>query len=47
MTKNILFGITNQLKNLIWKQDTKYHLAILLELHVACAIYKLAQGLIF
>jgi hypothetical protein len=40
-----LFDIVNHLKLLIWKQDTKYCFAILVELDVACAIYKLVQGI--
>lgn len=45
MTKNTLFDIANQLKLWIQNQDTKYCLAILVERHVACAIYKLAQSI--
>ncbi len=45
ITRNTLFDIVNHLKLLIWKQDTKYCFAILVELDVACAIYKLAQGI--
>jgi hypothetical protein len=45
MTRNTLFDIVNHLKLLIWKQDRKCCFAILVELDVACAIYKLAQGI--
>jgi hypothetical protein len=44
LTKGTLFGITNQLKPLIQKQDMKYWFVIPMEVCVTCAIYNLAQG---
>jgi len=40
MSKDTLFNITNKLNPLIVK-DTRYHLAILVEVQLACVIYKL------
>lgn len=45
MSKLTLFKIANQLKPLIVKKDTKYCLAILMEVWVTCVIYKLSHGL--
>jgi hypothetical protein len=40
MSKDILFNITNKLNPLIVK-DTRYRLVILVEVQLACVIYKL------
>jgi len=42
--KITFFDIANQLGPLIHKHDTKYSFVIPVEVHVACALYKLAQG---
>ncbi len=43
MSKLTLFKIANQLKPLIVKKDTKYCLAIPMEVWVTCVIYKLSH----
>jgi hypothetical protein len=43
MKKQTLFNISNQVEIHISKQDIIYKLAIHVEVHVVCALYKLAQ----
>jgi hypothetical protein len=44
MSNSILFGIVNRFQLTLMKQNTKYHKSIPIEIHVYCAIYKLAHG---
>ncbi len=44
MSKETFFDIANKLKSMIVKKDTRYHVAILVKVQVACVIYKLFHG---
>lgn len=44
MSKETLFDIANKVKSMIVKKDTRYHVAILVKVKVACVIYKLFHG---
>jgi hypothetical protein len=44
MKKQTLFNISNQVEIHISKQEIIYKLVIHVEVHVVCALYKLAQG---
>jgi hypothetical protein len=44
MTKDTVFRLSSILSPYIRKHDTKYRLAILVVVCVACTLFKLAQG---
>ncbi len=44
MSKETLSDIANKLKSMIVNKNTRYHVAILVKVKVACVIYKLFHG---